>query len=141
MDERQHIGLLYSWASNEYVLPAWVITLAIVGVLVAVLWVVQLITFGRGPGRWAAGVLEKQRLRREQTGGWFGFTPTYAWHHRQVIRFQALYLVFIALTCGVGLLVGAPFYILWFMRARREVERGGWPLLPVVGRWQAEPPG
>jgi hypothetical protein len=140
MDERRRIGLLYSWHTNEYILPAWVITLAIVGAMQATLWLLRLVCLGRGPGRWAAELLTKQRERRVATGSWFGFTRAYAWHHRQVLRFQALYLLFIACTCGVGLLVGAPLYILWFSRARREAEAGAWPLLPVVGRWQPQPP-
>ncbi len=140
MDERRHIGLLYSWTSNEYLLAAWMITLAIAGMLLAALWLLRLVCFGRGPGRWAASLMERHRQRRGQPGGWFGFTPTYAWHHLQVIRFQALYLAFVACTCGVGVVLGAPFYILWFSRARSEASAGGFPRLPIVGRWQPTPP-
>lgn len=139
MDERL-IPHLYSWVTNEYILVSWVLTLALMGTAVALLWALRLLCVGRGPGRWAATILDRLHARREQTGNWFGFTPAYAWHHRQVIRFQLLYVAFIVCTCGVGLIVGAPFYIWWFIRAQDEVRAGGWPLLPVVGRWQPPPP-
>jgi hypothetical protein len=140
MDERRRIGLLYSWHTNEYILVAWAFWLILASCTVAVLWVLRLVCFGRGPGRWATSALGRLRVRRDETGSWFGFPPAYAWHHRQVIRFQVSYLAFIVCTCGTGLILGAPFYILWFSRARREAEAGGWPLLPIVGRWQPEPP-
>jgi hypothetical protein len=136
----RHIGLLYSWHTNEYVLPAWVLTLVVAGCALGALWLLRVLCFGRGPGRWAATVLGRFAARRAETGNGFNFPPVYAWHHRQVIRFQALYLLFIVCTCGVGLIIGAPFYIAWHMNARREAEAGGWPLLPIVGRWQPPPP-
>ena len=124
-DERRRIGLLYSWMSNEYILLAWVLCVVFVALFVAALWLLRLLCFGRGPGRWAATALERRRSRCDETGTWFGFSRSYAWHHRQVIRFQALYLLFLVVTCGVGLLLGAPFYVIWFSRARREAEQGG----------------
>lgn len=139
-DRPQHIGLLYSWVSNEYVLPSWIIVLLLVGIAWTLLSLLRLVCFGRGPGRWAATVLERIRKHRAKNGGEFGFPPAYAWHHKQVVRFQALYLLFIFLTCGVGLIAGAPFYVYWHIQARREAEKGGWPLLPIVGRWQPAPP-
>ncbi len=136
----RQIGLLYSWQINEYILCVHVIGLSLMGVAVVVLWALKLIFLGRGPGRWAAGVMDRARARRAETGNWFGQPPAYAWHYRQVMRFQALYLLFVVCTCGVGLVIGAPFYIYWFIQARPLAEQGGWPRLPVVGRWQPEPP-
>ena len=86
-------------------------------------------------GMWLFNDLPRKQLQTRH-----GFTPTYAWHHLQVIRFQALYLAFVACTCGVGVVLGAPFYILWFSRARSEASAGGFPRLPIVGRWQPTPP-
>jgi hypothetical protein len=140
MRERRNIGLLYSWHTNEYILLGWALSLGVAWFAFAGLWLLRLACLGRGPGRWAAEALSRLAQQRAESGSWFAFTPAYAWHHRQVIRFQLLYLLFIACTCGIGLLLGAPFYIAWFMRARREAEAGGWPLLPIVGRWQPEPP-
>jgi hypothetical protein len=140
MDDRKRIGLLYSWHSSEYLFLGWVLSLALLWPIFGVLWLTRAASGKRGPGPWAAGALERMKAQRAASGSWFGFTPAYAWHHRQVMRFISVYLVFITCTCGVGLLLGAPFYIAWFMRARREAEQGGWPLLPIVGRWQPEPP-
>jgi hypothetical protein len=140
VDETKRIGLLYSWSVSETFLAAWAVWMVILGGSLALLWSLRLLFLGRGPGRWAASVLERMQAQRAQTGSWFAFTPTYAWHHRQAIRFQLVYLLFVVCTCGVGLIIGAPFYITWLMRARREAEAGGWPLLPIVGRWQPEPP-
>lgn len=140
MDERRRIGLLYSWMINEYELPAFVVAVIFLGLFLGVLWLLRLLCLGRGPGRWAGEVLERYRARRLEQGNCFGRPPTYWWHQRQVLSFQALYLAFVLCTCGVGLLIGGPFYIVWFMRARREAEAGGWPRLPIVGRWQPEPP-
>jgi hypothetical protein len=140
MNERRRIGLLYSWHTNEYILLGWALTLAIAWAAFAGLWLLRIVCLGRGPGRWAAEVLSRLAQQRAESGSWFAFSEAYAWHHQQVVRLQLLYLAFIACTCGIGLLVGAPFYILWFSRARVEAEQGGWPLLPIVGRWQSPPP-
>ena len=140
LEEPRSIGLLYSWMNNEYELLVFLLVAPVVGILLGMLWLVRVLFVGRGPGRWAKTVLDRHRTRRRENGNWLGHSRFRWWHLQQVLRLQVLYLAFVIATCGLGLLVGAPFYIAWFKRARAVAEAGGWPLLPIVGRWQPEPP-
>ncbi len=138
--ETRRIAHLYHWVGNEDVLLVRPLVVGFLFCFYAVIWPLHLLARRTRLGRWAADVLDRLRAQRQLTGSWTHPSRRFAWHHRQVFRFQALYLAMGLATCGLGLLLGAPFYVITFKRARQELLDGGWPLLPIVGRWQPEPP-